>query len=81
MKPTPEIRYVIRTIKNPNRQDPFIVSVDLTGKPVYKPQETIDIQVLQQKWATYHKTRFEWRDVPFVKGTDDSITNSNERTS
>jgi hypothetical protein len=75
MIPTSELRYTIRTIKNPNQQDPFLVAVDQTGKLLYKRQETVDIQVLQQKWVepvsqewnSLEEPRFEWRDVPFVK--------------
>lgn len=68
MKPTNELRYLIRTIQNPIQQDAFLVAIDSQGKPVREQSRTIDVQVLQQKWVgREYMSEVEWRDVPFVK--------------
>jgi hypothetical protein len=82
MIPTPEIQYVIRTIKNPIQRDAFLVAINSNGEPIYEQQETIDIQVLQQKWVQNdleamcepRRPKFEWRDVPILKEDSDGST-------
>ena len=76
MTPTNELRFVEREIEVQSDQNPFLVSVDATGKTVEQKPYIVTMRVLQQKWQNSYWTtdesgckyqEEEWRDVLCVK--------------